>query len=270
MTVNPADCIAPLFVSATRPDRFVNAAVSGAAAVIIDLEDAVAPSEKDKARDTLRPSLLPNHPIIVRINAITTRWFEDDLNAIKRLGLNSLMLPKTESRADIKRVQRLIGDTHVIAIIETVKGLANAREIGASGVARLAFGSLDYCADLGCAHEPDALLFARSEIVLASRLAGLASPLDGVTTSIENKEAVIRDARYAARLGFGGKLYVHPAQVSHVVQAFTPSDEELDWARSVLELGGDNAAIVAGNMVDEPVRLRARQILARQLRGKQL
>ncbi len=268
MTGDPIACVAPLFVPATRPDRFAKAIASGTDAVVIDLEDAVAPTNKNQARDALKSDVLPRHPTIIRINGPATRWFEDDLRMVKRLRLITLMLPKAESAEDIDKVRRIDATVQIIAIIESAKGLANARQIACSRVARLVFGSLDYCVDMGCAHEPDALLLARSEIILASRLAGLPPPLDGVTTDIKSAESVSSDAQYSAKLGFGGKLCVHPTQITPVMRAFLPSDAEVKWAQTILELGGTGATNIGSTMVDEPVRLRARQILAKHSRQK--
>ncbi len=262
--------VAPLFVPATRPDRFVKAARSGAEAVIIDLEDAVAPAEKSITRDALRREMLPDFPVILRINAAGTQWFEDDARAALRLGINCLMLPKAESVEDVQRLRQIAGDVGVIALIESARGLANARNIALAGIQRLAFGSIDYCVDIGCSHEPDAMLFARSEVVLASRLAGILPPLDGVTLSFEDQELVETDARRAASLGFGGKLCIHPTQISIVQKAFAPTDAEVTWAQAILAHDSLGAANVAGTMVDEPVRLRARQILGRISNRKEL
>jgi citrate lyase subunit beta/citryl-CoA lyase len=149
-------------------------------------------------------------------------------------------------------------------LVETARGLAACRDIAcAAGVTRLAFGSIDYAADLGMAHVRDALLIARAEIVLASRLAGLPAPIDGVTTAIDDDETIADDARYAAALGFGGKLCIHPRQIPPVRRGFAPSDAELAWARRIIVAPEGGAVSVDGTMVDAPVRLRARQILVR-------
>jgi citrate lyase subunit beta/citryl-CoA lyase len=133
--------------------------------------------------------------------------------------------------------------------------------VAASGwVTRLAFGSIDYCADLGCAHLRDVLLPARAELVLASRLADLEPPLDGVTAQIDDATAAFDDATHARALGFAGKLSIHPRQVPDVLRAFAPTAEEVSWAKRVLG-SGDGAVRVDGAMVDAPVRAKARAIL---------
>lgn len=252
--------IAPLFVPADRPERFVKAAASGADAVIIDLEDAVAESRKDSARANLQ-NLALDMPVIVRVNAIGTAWHAADVEASIQAGANALMLPKCES---VEPLAYLASRMPVIALVETAIGIEVARAIARSGhVCALAFGSVDYAADLGCAHVPAALASARAEIVLASRLGGLGAPIDGVTTNFADMQAVSNDAAAARALGFGGKLAIHPGQVHAIFKAFSPTDEELAWAKHVLSLG-DGANATGGEMIDAPVRLRAQRILATQ------
>lgn len=251
--------IAPLFVPANRPERFIKAAASGADAVILDLEDAVAPDEKERARDNLRAVAL-DVPVIVRINGVDTPWHEGDCAALKGLAIAAIMLPKAERVEDLTGLSDL---APVLVLVETARGLAEARAMAQSGfAARLAFGSVDYAADLGCSHEPEALYAARAELVLASRLGRLSPPIDGVTTEVAVPDIAFDDARAARSLGFGGKLLIHPAQVQPVLKAFCPSAEEIAWAQRVLDSGA-GAVKVDGAMVDEPVRIRARSILTR-------
>ena len=173
-------CVAPLFVPANRSDRFGKAAASAADAIILDLEEAVAPEDKVGARAALTTGFTAK-PVIVRINAAGTRWHGDDLRAVAGLACAAVMVPKAE-RADV--LSALALSRPIIALIETAQGIAHARAIaGTPGVGRLAFGSVDYAADLGCAHAREALASARAELVLASRLAGIPPPLDGVTLS---------------------------------------------------------------------------------------
>ncbi|WP_372611182.1 CoA ester lyase [Halomonas sp.] len=252
----------PLFVPANRPDRFGKAATSGADAVILDLEDAVAADAKVDARTALSCDFT-TLPIIVRINANDTAWHGDDLKAVLGLPIAAVMLPKSEDPAQIAAVvAALAGHAPILALVETARGIANARTIAAlPGVSRLIFGSVDYCADLGCAHVREALLAARCELVLASRLASIAAPIDGVTTQLDDPDVTEGDARHARDLGMTGKLCIHPSQVDVVQEVFVPSAVEIDWANRVLA-SGDGATTVNGAMVDEPVRIRARTILA--------
>ncbi|MCR0981329.1 HpcH/HpaI aldolase/citrate lyase family protein [Roseomonas populi] len=255
--------IAPLFVPGHRPERFAKAAAAGADAVIIDLEDAVPPEEKAAARANAAAARLDGIPVYVRINPAGTRWYSEDVAALADADLAGILLPKAESPATIDAMRRLIGVLDVIPLIESARGLAAVREIAAGGAAALAFGSLDFAADLGCAHTRQALLAARSELVLASRLAGIGAPLDGVTARINEDALAEDDARHAAELGFGGKLVIHPRQVAPVLRGFAPGPGEVEWARRVMDAGGGGAVSVDGMMIDAPVRMRAERILAR-------
>jgi len=262
-----------LFVPGSRPDRFEKAASAGADTIILDLEDAVAPADKDSARVAIREWLLSQHKgpqhntlqrtAMVRINAAGTPWHADDLALAALPGITAIMLPKAERASDIAEVMQA-GIPHVLPLIETAAGIAAATEIAAApGVQRLAFGSIDFQVDLGMrdAHEDD-LIYFRSQLILASRLAGIASPIDGVTTSIDNTEQLRIDVARARRLGFGGKLCIHPKQIEEVHIGFTPDAETVSWARRVIaaaERGG--VVTVDGKMVDKPVLLRAEAIL---------
>lgn len=251
--------VAPIFVPGNRPERFVKAAESGADAVILDLEDAVAANEKDAARESLHTDFT-SLPIILRLNGVDTPWIEKDIACARGLRLAAIMLPKAELNERVERLAETI-DIPIIALIESALGLAEARMIAKLlRVRRLAFGSVDYAADLRAAHVREAMLGARSELVLASRLAGLPGPLDGVTLDVRNVHATQADAKHAAELGFWGKLAIHPRQVPAILTAFLPSEEEVASALKVLQ-STDGAVAVDGQMVDEPVRIQARQIL---------
>ena len=259
------DFTAPLFVPADRPERFDKAAASGADAVILDLEDAVAANAKNSARAALRAGFA-DCPILVRVNAIGTPWHEDDMAALAGPGFSAVIVPKAEFNEAFDALCAR-SPVPVIALIESARGLADARRIAATdAVVRLAFGSIDYCADLGCAHTRDALLAARSELVLASRLAGIVAPLDGVTAQLDDTRLAEDDARHAASLGFGGKLAIHPRQIAAINAGFAPSDAVIAWADRVLA-AGEGAVAVDGAMVDEPVRMRARAILRESTRA---
>lgn len=252
---------APLFVPADRPERFAKAAASGADAVILDLEDAVAPEAKDAARRALKTDFT-DLPVWVRINAQRTPWHMDDLATAAGLDFAAIVLPKAEDATTCSAVARATGRP-VVALIETALGLAQARPIAAAeGVARLAFGSIDFCADLGCAHQRDVLLPVRLELVLASRLAGIAAPVDGVTRSLDDAATSYDDAVHACAIGMTGKLCIHPRQIVAVSRGFEPTQAQIDWSRRVLASGGGPVS-VDGAMVDEPVRARARALLAR-------
>ncbi len=257
-----------LFVPADRPERFAKARASGADAVIIDLEDAVAPEAKARARDALAPALDESAPLVVRINAAGTPWFDDDLELCRHPGVAAVMLPKAEG---IDAVCAVVETTYkdVLPIIESARGLHEMPNIArVPGVIRLAFGSVDLALDLGIDCAPDGaeieLLVLRSQLVLASRLAGLAAPVDGVSTAIDDLHRLHADTERARRLGFGAKLCIHPKQVVAVQAVFTPTPERLDWARRVCRAfasAGGSAVAVDGQMVDLPVVQRARAVL---------
>jgi citrate lyase subunit beta / citryl-CoA lyase len=257
-----------LFVPANRSHRLASALASGADAVIIDLEDAVPLDEKDAARQAMLAALAATGPatvpILVRVNAPATPWFVADCEALAHRRLDGVVLPKAELRGDIETLRKAVGEhRRVVALIETARGVASARQL-AEAASHLAFGSLDFASDIGAKHTRDALLNARMELVLASKLAGLPGPIDGVTTAIDDPDAVAEDAAYAAALGFIGKLLIHPRQVLPASAAFAPSEAEIAWARRVIAATANNAvAVVDGRMVDAPVRHQAMRLLGR-------
>lgn len=262
-----ARIVAPLFVPATKLDRVAKAAASGADAVIFDLEDAVAPADKTAARQALAGFALPDLPVILRINAAGTEWHDGDLAMAAGKGFAAILLPKAEDAGTLAHVHAATG-TPTLALVETARGLADLQTLTqAPGLVRLVFGSVDFSADLGCAHEPEPLLFARSRIVLASRLAGLAAPVDGVTLALTDDTAAEADARHAAALGFGAKLCIHPRQIAPVLRGFAPSAEDVAWAAKVAA-AGEGAMAIDGMMIDAPVRQRAGQILRRAALNK--
>ncbi len=250
-----------LFVPGHRPERFDKAAASGADIVVIDLEDAVAPALKAQAREDARKWLRSDKPAMVRINGAGTPWHEDDLG-LSRDGMAALMLPKA-GRVDT--VKSFSPGTAVVALVETAAGLTALTELcAAPGVTRLAFGSVDLGAELGVDPvDRDALLTARSMLVVASAAAGLPPPIDGVTTVLNDPNVLADDVAYAGRLGMTGKLCIHPDQVSIANRASTPSPEDVDWATKVVASfeSGDSVATVDGQMVDLPVLQRAQGIL---------
>lgn len=260
-----ANLTLPLFVPGDRADRFAKAAAAGPDAVIVDLEDAVAPDAKHIARQTLAEglSVIPAEmPVLLRINAAGTEWHEGDMTAAARLRLAAVLLPKAEHADDLHRVADRCG-CPVIALVETAAGLHRAVEI-AGASARIAFGSMDFAADLAMAHTRRSLLAARSALVLAARLAGQPAPIDGVTTAIDDAGLIADDCAHAVELGFAGKLLIHPAQIAPARQGFAPSQAQIDWAARVLAAAAGGAAIrVDGAMVDAPVIRRAEQIMAR-------
>lgn len=251
----------PLFVPANRPERFAKAAAAGADAIVLDLEDAVSPQEKEVARSSLETAFT-DLPVIVRINGPGTPWHQADIDAVLKLRPSAVIVPKAELKTLSRPIAWLKNEMPMLLLVETARGLADARAMaGLPGVHRLIFGSVDYSTDLGCAHTRDALLSARNELVIASRLAGLLAPIDGVTTALDDQALIVDDARYARSLGFAGKLCIHPKQVASIFAGLRPSSDEVTWAQRVLLAGDGGAIAVDGALVDEPVRIRARTIL---------
>jgi len=259
-TLDAASARSLLFVPATRADRIGKALASGADITIVDLEDAVAPVDKEAARAALAGVA---HGAAVRINACGTPWFEGDLVACRDAKVPVVMLPKAEQPAHVERVRAVAGDCAVIAIIETAAGFEGIDAVARTpGVVRLAFGSLDLQADLGIDDGDLPLHYFRSRIVLAARLGGLAAPIDGVCTALDDDGVLAAELARARRFGFGGKLCIHPRQVAAVGAAFRPTAEQLSWAERVVAAAGSGAAArVDGRMVDAPVVARARDLL---------
>ncbi len=269
-----------LFVPADRPERIAKARASGADVVIVDLEDAVAPEAKPRAREALAQVLdqaAAQAPaqgagsgaaLLVRINAADTPWFEDDLELCRHPGVEAIMLPKAEG---IDEVCAVVETTFkdVIPLIESARGVHETAQVArVPGVVRLAFGSVDLALDLGidCAPEGEEieLLPFRAQLVLASRLASLATPIDGVSTAIHDLPRLQKDAERSRRQGFGAKLCIHPQQIATVRAVFAPSAERVAWAQRVcaaFDAAGGAAVAVDGQMVDLPVYQRARGVL---------
>ena len=251
-----------LFVPGNRPERFDKALASAADTVIVDLEDAVPPDQKDAARRAVSAWLAAARPVVVRINAADTPWHRDDLAVCRQPGVSAVMVAKAE-RADALAALDL--GVPLLPLIESAAGIDQLRAIAAvPGVQRVAFGAIDFQLDLHMRASFDELVFFRSQIVLASRLAGLAAPIDSPSVAIDDLAEVEREALAARRLGFGAKLCIHPKQADAVNRSFSPTDAELAWARRVLALAessGGAAVALDGRMIDKPVILRAQATL---------
>ena len=267
-----SDACSFLFVPATQPERYGKALASGADGVIIDLEDAVGLDDKAKAREILKNtwssiSIDQKHRIVVRCNAPGSSFYAADLVLAKELQVRHLMIPKTESRDHVNGAAEELKTTAFIPMIETPLGLHHLNEIAsAEQVLRLALGNLDMQVELGisCDDNETEIDTARFMLVLASKLAQIAPPLDGVTPSTDDEPRIFAHAQKAKRFGFGAKLCIHPKQIPIVKRAFTPSPEELDWAKRVIsadKAAKGQAVKVDGKMVDRPVVMLARRIL---------
>jgi len=263
-----------LFVPGNRPERFEKAAGSGADAVVLDLEDAVPMSEKliarrsiEKAWPALRSLAVP---LVVRINAAELPSGQDDLRWLVRLeGLAGVMVPKVECSEGLGIVRDLLPSVPILPLIESASGYDALRAISAvPGVLRLVIGHIDFMADVGiqCDRDQSELAPLRFAVAMATRLERLAPAIDGVTADIHDADRLRVDTQRAVRFGFGGKLCIHPRQVGVVHEGLTPSDEEVTWARQVVEADARayGAAIqLDGRMIDVPVVLQARRTLAR-------
>ena len=256
-----------LFVPGDRPERFDRAIASGADGIVIDLEDAVQPDAKDNARANIATWLQQGGKAVVRINAIGTVWHEDDMALLASPGISAVMLPMVEDASKLADfIAALPTPLPVIALIETARGLWGLGDLVAvKGISRLGFGSIDFQLDTGIEDEDQGLLYARSRVVLASAMAGLQPPFDGVCVDLDGDEALIRDTARAKGLGFGGKLCIHPRQVAVVNTGFAPTAAELDWAKRVVAVsnaeGAKGAIRLDGKLIDAPVVSRARRLL---------
>jgi citrate lyase subunit beta / citryl-CoA lyase len=269
----PAEPRTYLFVPGNRPDRFGKALDSGADAVVLDLEDAVAAGAKDAAREAVRTWAESAAPaerarVVVRTNDLGSPHAAADLDTVVTAGLPAVMLPKTESADDIAAVRSAAPGVVVLALVESARGVAAAEEIAAApGVVRLVFGTLDYALDLDLelddAH--DGLSYAAGRMAVASRCAGLATPVGGVTPQLGDEARLLADLAWSRRHGFGAKLCIHPAQVAAIHTALAPTAQAVELARRVLEAdaASPGAAQLDGRMIDRPVVLAARRTLAR-------
>ncbi len=257
-----------LFCPGDRPDRFAKA-LERADAVILDLEDAVAPEAKVAARATLVAALpaLDRARTIVRINAAGTPWHDDDVAALRGAGV-AVMLPKAESPDQLDRLAGL----EVLALCETARGIEAATAIAASAAcAGLVLGTEDLIASLGgwtsrtAAGELRGVIeHARWRILVAAAAAGLPA-IDGVHVALHDAAALEREAADAAAAGYRAKACIHPAQVDPIRRAFRPPETQVQWARGVLAAAGasGDAGVFTyeGKMVDAPLLRHAEAIV---------
>jgi citrate lyase subunit beta/citryl-CoA lyase len=256
---------------------------AGADAAILDLEDAVRPADKPEARARIRRWLgdrAGGPPAWVRINAMSTPFAYEDLVGVVGPGLAGIVLPKVETGAEVATADWLLthlerlaglpaGSVALMPSVETATGLAAVASIAVAAPARarrIMFGALDFSLDTGMAPAAgrEGILWARAQLAIACRAAGMLPPIDTVYPDLPDTEGLRAEAEQARRLGFGGKACVHPRQVAVVHAAFAPTPAEVDRARRVLEAfaaAGEGAIRVDGQLVDEPVVARARQVL---------
>ena len=239
-----------LFAPGNHERRVEKALGLGSDVVILDLEDAVAVSEKEKTRQliTKRLQQTRNCAVFVRINAYDTDFCFGDIYSIVSENLDGIVLPKLESAADLKSVDWFLGNLErerdltlgsieLMPIIETAKGAVAIRDIAkaSSRVRRLAFGGGDYTKDLSMEWTltEEELLPIRSEFVLASRYGELEPPIDTVFIHIKEHTAYLKSCQNVLKLGFQGKMCIHPDQVAVTNKTFTPSNEEVVWSKRI-------------------------------------
>ncbi len=266
-----------LFAPAVRPDLLRKMPRTGADAIVIDLEDATPPEAKDTGRAEMRSAvadLAGQLPVLVRVNDDTTPWHDDDLDSLPTEGLAGIVVPKIETIAGLDSLAARLADRGlnmpVIGGGETALGVADARSLLAHDVISAGyFGAEDFVADLGGVRTAsnDEVAYARAQIALAGRLANV-TVIDQIVADFTDDDRCRRECLEARAMGYGGKLCIHPSQVSIANAAFLPSSEEIDRARRLLEAydvaKAQGVASVAfeGQMVDEPVAVQARRVLA--------
>ena len=276
-----------IFTPGHRRDLIEKAIRSGADAVIVDLEDAVAVDNKEEARESLANLPSSHVPVYVRVNGPTTEFMWEDVVAAARAAVAGVVLPKAEEPGLLKEISGAItaieissgqdrGSIGIIPLIESGLGVRNTYDLAVSSdrIESVLFGGGeqgDLVADLGVEWTPDGtgLLFARSQVLLSARAAGIQHPLEAVFMDFRNLVALRVECEQARRLGYVGKVAIHPAQVEVINDVFTPAPDVVEYQRKVLaafeeaEAGGSASIAVDGKMVDYAVARVARVVIAR-------
>jgi citrate lyase subunit beta/citryl-CoA lyase len=216
-----------LVVPGDRPEQFDKAYASGADVVILGLEDLVVPKAKTAARESVARWLTAEHRVALRINGSASEWYRDDLLFCHRPGVFAIVVPKAEEVTGLQEVAVVAPGVTLLPLIETARGFeAMPRLARTKGVTRLLFGTADFRLDLGITGDDEKLLYFRSQMVLVSRFANLAAPVDGVCASTADDSRVRADTTRAKRIGFGGKLCIHPKQIFTINECFRPNREQ--------------------------------------------
>jgi citrate lyase subunit beta/citryl-CoA lyase len=264
-----------LFAPATRPDLVEKLPRSAPDVGVIDLEDAVPAAAKSAVRGTLtrlrasvRSAGAGQPPrLFVRVNGPRTPWFGDDLSAAIDAGFDGIVVPKVQCADDLVQVPAI----DVIAGIETGAGVWHVGDaLSHPRIVAAYFGAEDFATDIGAERTPDGreVLYARSRVVLCCRVRGIV-PIDQAVIDIHDDAAFLADAAVGRSLGYDGKLCIHPRQVALARTAFAPSAEAIARARAIVAAyakaaaNGTSVAVVAGQMIDEPLAERARAVLRR-------
>jgi citrate lyase beta subunit len=262
-----------LFTPGTARKLLYKSFETGADALIWDLEDAVHPSEKDSARSVIRDVLNSldgsyEPPVYLRVNAAGSPWFEADAKLAAHRAVRGVVLPKTEEVQHVEAVRALAGEAKIIIITETARGLRNLEWIlTARHVSGVALGALDLAVDLGLTLTESGfeLLYARSRITTLARAEGIKGIYDSVFPDLEDMSGLRARAESVKAMGFTGQLAVHPSQIEVIHDAYSPSEQEIEWATRVLqavdsaEQSGQGVFTLDGRMIDRPVKEQARQ-----------
>ncbi len=273
-----------LYLPGNNPDLMINAGLFGADCVILDLEDSVAPADKDAARVLVRNALcridFGDAERIVRINPLSTEYGKPDIEMIVPARPDTLLIPKCDGASDVVEVEKLVaaeekrhGIEHKILImplIETAKGILNAYEIGAASerVVALCFGAEDFTADLGVERTKEGResFVARSLLVLGAKAARVQA-IDTVFSDVRDEEGLVESTREAMALGFEGKGVIHPGQIEPIHRVFSPTPQRIEYAGKVVAAiedareRGSGVATLGSKMIDAPIETRARKIL---------
>lgn len=265
-----------LFTPGTKKDRLLKSIDSGADALLWDLEDAVHPDEKEYARKVIAEALdelgeKPAKPIFLRVNQVDTEWYSEDAALAQHEYVTGIMLPKTESADQAEETWKRMGsEGELIVLIETADGIVWLEEIFSNAhISGVAFGAIDYAVDLDLTLTETGLevLYARSRIITHAKAAGIPGVYDTVFPDVHNTESLQKRAASTRALGFNGQMAIHPKQLETIHDAYSPSQDQIDWAIKVLghadnEAKGAGVFMLDGKMVDRPVIDKAKQVYA--------
>lgn len=282
-----------LFVPGAEPKKLEGARTAGADVIIFDLEDAVAPDQKDEARQhvatTLRAGGFGGSEPVVRVNAPSTPYFVEDIEAVVAAGARVLMLPKAESADGLRAVESTLGDlegrlgladgdrVRVLALVESAAGVARALDIGTATrrIEALCFGHVDFSLDMGLVEavaSAGAAYHARCALALAARACGVGA-IDTVCLAVRDDDVCRREALEGLGLGYEGKLCIHPKQVVIANEVFVPTAAQIAYAEEVLEgwekaqAEGRGVFALRNKMIDAPVIAAQRRVLDRARRA---
>lgn len=274
-----------MFVPGNNPAMVKDAGIYGADSIMFDLEDSVSMAEKDAARvlvyEALQTQDYGNAELVVRVNGQDTEYYANDVRAMVKAGIDVIRLPKAESPEMVKQLEadilaaekqfgREVGSTHLMAAIESARGVLYAPQIAAASdrMIGIALSAEDYTTDMKTHRYPDGaeLGFARNMVLHAARAAGVAA-FDTVFTNMSDTEGFYRETEYIHQLGFDGKSLVNPRQIPMVNKVYEPTEKEIVNAKNVINaieearIKGSGVISMNGQMVDRPVVLRAQRVM---------